>query len=612
MNSSNSPPTFTFFSERLASELNEDGFWTGELSSSALATAVAIVALKLSDEEKSLDQIDRGISWLRANINENGGFGDSPGSLGNVSTTLLCYAALRFCADDRSNSMPSRPNTAAPPDLTTILSRMERYLVSEGVDVKSTGVVASILGYYGKDYTFSVPILSMLVICRVLDPKALDMIPQLPFELAILPSSLYRFFNLQVVSYAIPALVAVGIYLFRHKHRFAAVAPFIRKRAIGPALRKLLVMMPESGGFLEAIPLTAFVSMCLIESGFGDHQVVVSGTMFLKKLQRPDGSWPIDTDLSTWVTTLGIKALGNHLPSILKEEQRDKLRSYLIDNQYQRPHLFNNARAGGWGWTSFSGSVPDADDTAGAILALLALGQDENDTSVKLAVMKGCGWLAHVQNRDGGIPTFCKGWGRLPFDQSCADLTGHALLAWIKTIERYRDKFQGKELKILKKHIIRSIMFLSKAQYPDGSWLPLWFGNQLAPKKTNPVYGTARVMVYLQDALVSNDLDKTLQKLIAPMVQSAGRYLVKQQNDDGSWGAEKGIQGSIEETALAISALAATGPGMCEKGLAWLDGEYQAHGLRAKPIGLYFATLWYHEKMYPLVFYVEALRRMLD
>ena len=36
-------------------------------------------------------------------------------------------------------------------------------------------------------------------------------------------------------------------------------------------------------------------------------------------------------------------------------------------------------------------------------------------------------WLIHLQNRDGGWPTFCRGWGALPFDRSGCDLTAHVL-----------------------------------------------------------------------------------------------------------------------------------------------------------------------------------------
>jgi len=625
---------FFFLSGKLISELNDEGFWTGELSSSALSTAVATVTLKLGNPGSFHDRIVGGIAWLISHVNEDGGFGDTPGSVSNVSTTLLCYAALRYYAADNHPAQQSRSSEKSPglqsarnPDPAPILDGMACYLRTQGVEIGSATVVDSILGYYGKDYTFSVPILSMLAICQVLDQSSVDQIPRLPFELVMLPSRLYRFFNLHVVSYAIPALIAMGIFVFKQGGGANPVVNFIRKRSIGPALRKLQLLMPQSGGFLEAIPLTAFVSMCLIRSGFSRHQVVAQGIGFLQNTQRPDGSWPIDTDLSTWVTTLGVKAMGNHLGRILTNEQTERLRSHLLAHQYRQVHPFNQASPGGWGWTSSPGSVPDADDTAGAILALMTA--DRENEEVEAAVLRGCRWLAGLQNRDGGIPTFCRGWGLLPFDRSCADLTGHALLAWIKAIEQYGQGMQASDgrnasgpvrgnlkryrrnLQQLNKHVKGALRFLAKEQLPDGSWLPLWFGSQLTADKTNPVYGTARVMVYLQDALDSENQDPAIRKLIEPMTAAAGQYLAGIQNRDGSWGSGKEIPGSMEETALSVCALIASEPARCHKAMEWLEKEYKMSGCRPKPIGLYFATLWYHEKLYPVVYYLEALRKSL-
>ena len=96
------------------------------------------------------------------------------------------------------------------------------------------------------------------------------------------------------------------------------------------------------------------------------------------------------------------------------------------------------------------------------------------------------------------------------------------------------------------------------------------------------------------------------------MASAATDYLKLQQNSDGSWGGQIGIKGSIEETALSICALAKRDKTKCLKGFQWLENEYKSRGLQASPIGLYFATLWYDEKMYPLIYYIEALRRYLS
>jgi len=104
--------------------------------------------------------------------------------------------------------------------------------------------------------------------------------------------------------------------------------------------------------------------------------------------------------------------------------------------------------------------------------------------------------------------------------------------------------------------------------------------------------------------------NSSLLQTIAQILQSAHNYWVSQQNNDGCWGGQKGVEGSIEETALAVSALHAFNREAAIKGLAWLENEVQTHGITSKPIGLYFAMLWYDEKLYPLIFYVEALRKM--
>ena len=104
----------------------------------------------------------------------------------------------------------------------------------------------------------------------------------------------------------------------------------------------------------------------------------------------------------------------------------------------------------------------------------------------------GARWLLRLQNRDGGWPTFCKGWGKLPFDRSGTDLTAHA----IRALSRWRnDLNEG----AIDRALRRAWIYLRKHQHDDGSWTPLWFGNQLHPEEENPVYGTARVLLAYRD-----------------------------------------------------------------------------------------------------------------
>src|SRR5262249_43991673 len=153
------------------------------------------------------------------------------------------------------------------------------------------------------------------------------------------------------------------------------------------------------------------------------HPVVRRGLAFLAETARPDGSWPIDSNLSVWVTTLAVNALAaaGDLGSL---ERRDELLTWLLARQYAERHPYTGADPGGWGWSHLTGSVPDADDTPGALLALANLGGLDSG-----AARAGSRWLLDLQNADGGWPTFCRGWGRLAFDRSGSDLTAHALRA---------------------------------------------------------------------------------------------------------------------------------------------------------------------------------------
>lgn len=580
--------------DQLLADRNEQGFWDGKLSSSALGVAVSVIAFHFYDPEGHHNEIGNGVRWLILHQNPDGGYGDSPESLSNISTSLLSYSALHVTRDRYSETGLAVQSLAA-------------YLKTAGIDVNDRDIARHVLAHYQKDYTFSVPILATCALCGIPATDPFQPIPQLPFELALMPRGFYRFLKLNVVSYAIPALVAVGIAIYQNKKKGWLIKT-IRRRSIPRVMALLEKIMPASGGFLEAIPLTAFVALSLIRSGYRDHPVVKAGIEFLRRTQRADGSWPIDVDLSTWVTALAVKSFRNQVGEYLDAGSRQALTQYFLSVQNRSVHPFNGSAAGGWGWTRFSGSVPDGDDTPGALLALLGLNPDPPD-EVRHALLAGCNWLIGLQNADGGFPTFSKGWGRLPFDRSCADLTGHAILALAATVEKLGQGIPATSLRNYQSAIGKAANFLKKQQQADGSWLPLWFGNQFQPQQHNPVYGTARVTAYLTDTLNGASIPDIQRSVLSGMISRAQIYLINVQNADGSWGGDAGLPGTIEETALAVSALANSPDSRpyCIHGLMWL--RQQEIPLKAAPIGLYFASLWYDEKLYPQVMYLEALTR---
>jgi squalene-hopene/tetraprenyl-beta-curcumene cyclase len=619
--------------EALLAERVPEGHWVGELSSSALSTATACSALSIARRHadgatarRFTALIDAGLAWITARQNADGGWGDTDKSFSNISTTMLVRAAIHLaCATDQYAGE---------------LAKADGY-------ISAMGGIDGLRRRYGKDKTFAVPILTNCALAGLVDWSEVS---PLPFEAACLPQSWYRFMRLPVVSYAIPALVAIGQARYFHKKPWNPIARVVRALAVERSLKVLRAMQPSGGGYLEAAPLTSFVAMSLASIGRHDHIVCREAIRFLVENVRADGSWPIDTNLATWVTTLAINALGEYEPA--RMDRAEYLSYELIDwvakCQHSEKHPFTAAEPGGWGWSDLSGALPDADDTPGALLALKRQEPDLDKVtgSPFWKAIRGIDWLFNLQNSDGGWPTFCRGWGLLPFDRSGTDLTAHALRA-IHAWGAGGEKLAGGRA------ISRGFSYLAKHQRPDGSWLPLWFGNQHRPDDENPLYGTSRVLLAYRD----------LKRMNSAEARRGVAYLLSQQNGDGGWGGsgkpeggkletrsqklektgvapgsanherrttnDEPIQSSVEETALVVEALLGAVPTSAEelspdlhpddlqpaidRGVQWLIMGVESGRFReASPIGFYFAKLWYYEKLYPLIFTVSALRHAVE
>ena len=88
------------------------------------------------------------------------------------------------------------------------------------------------------------------------------------------------------------------------------------------------------------------------------------------------------------------------------------------------------------------------------------------------------------------------------------------------------------------------------------------------------------------------------------------------QDVNGGWGGAPGVAPSIEETCQSVHGLMAVArtpflntlpPANDElheaavRGLAWISHATKADVPEPAPIGLYFAKLWYWERLYPLI-----------
>src|SRR5262245_50797377 len=128
----------------LLAERNAAGHWAGELSTSALSTAVAVSALSLVDRGEYARLIDGGLEWLAQNQNPDGGWGDTVKSFSNISTTMLCRAAFHITGSADRFAVP--------------LQKCAAWLAQRYGSTPAE-IAEAVRRRYGKDRTFSVPIL---------------------------------------------------------------------------------------------------------------------------------------------------------------------------------------------------------------------------------------------------------------------------------------------------------------------------------------------------------------------------------------------------------------------------------------------------------------------
>lgn len=609
--------------DTLFSECSEAGSWNGDLSLSVISTATSLSAFCVVERHGLLselnaflaekdrvtpsdlhDSMKRCMTYLVSVQNADGGWGDSDRSYSNIAASMLTKAALTLMLGTDSGVRYSDIIQGA-------LERARPYLDSQGHE-------DGVRRRYGKDRTFAVPI---LMNCALAGFVPWSEVAQLPYEAAILPHWLLGLLQIPVVSYAVPALVAVGQVKFFSPggKSWNPLCNLLRHGCVRKSLKVVKTKMPVSGGFLEAAPLTAFVLMSLGSISRPQRipeelSVCAQGLKFLLNSLKDVGSGgaacPIDTNLATWLTTQSVNALFLNA----QNEEEDSMLGrvslpWILACQNRTVHPFTQAAAGGWGWTNLSGAVPDSDDTSSALLALDILRMrimrhqvqasqkreydvraslSEDLSKIESAASLGIHWLLGLQNTDGGWPTFCRGWGALPFDASGADLTAHVL--------RALNRWKGIPLmpqRRIRKAIQRGFHFLQMRQRVCGAWIPLWFGNQDHPEEENPVYGTSRVLLAWLELGQRDHF----------CVKRALNWLEHSQNEDGSWGS------SVEETAVATEVMCRYGKKKAaeralKKIVEWVDTGYFRH---ASPVGFYFAKLWYYERLYPLIFLTSAL-----
>ncbi len=538
--------------DHLRAEQRPAGYWVGELSTSALATAMSMVGLWQTDRARYHSPIARGRRWLFATQHPDGGWGDAVVDPSNINATSLAIGALTLT--DTGDTSPEERVA-----LARALALLEEFGGWAAVGDPAR-------------CTLSGPCRTVAALAGLMDRRR---IKRLRPEVILLPPRARA--AIRLVSTTFPAYLSISTL-------HSTFAPDTLNRlptygwARARAERWLRRAQGPNGSFEESAFLTSLIIAFLTTAGRGALPWLPNAIHFVVESQRDDGGWPIDRDLETFDTDMAVFAFAE---AGLPVPRAKLIRDWLLARQFRTVCFPTGAKPGGWAWAMPAG-WPDADDTAYTMLALRDLGVPASSP----ALQRGADWLEGMQNADGSWPTFIRN-SRIPYDHDCPYILGHVLSA-LHSAGRLQEKPAIRS---------RALAYLARAQRYDGSFASTWFREATA--------GTAAVL----DALAGCGLVHT------PLAARACDALLRNQNDDGGWAGVRRQESTAEETAWAVLALlrypadeAVTRA--VDSGVAWLIAHQQPDGTwTPAPIGLYYSAMWYSDSSYATTLPMRALAR---
>jgi len=577
----------------LLAESTNDGHWHGSPSSSALSTATAISALaiverhapmhagRIVDERRECalsELIMTSLRWLAKHQNADGGWGDTDRSPSNLAATLAVRAAFAL--------------TCVPANHPGLLERADAYIGSQG----------GLRGFkrrHAHEPALVAPILAQCALAGLTD---WSQVPAQALELAVLPAWLAHWLRPPVALRGLPVFLAVGQARYIHKPPANPLAGIVRGSAIDKSTQLLADLQSKSGGFFETVAWTGQVLMNLAATGRAEHSIVRRGVEFLLAHVRPDGSWPLEPNLSvlrTGEATVALLAAGENPAEFAAIP-------WLLSRSQAQASPGAGVQPGGWSAGDFPCATAETEPTCLALVALAAQARADVMAGERIAplAVPAIRWLLELQNADGGWPTAQRGQRASVLDRSASELTALAL----QTLGAWRALLSGEsglpaavrqELDTrITLAIDAGLRHLLAVQQRDGSWQPLGWSNPARAAGDAALVGTCIVLTALRD----------LDRLNSPAPRRALDWLPTQQKADGSFG-------TLEETALAVDVLLNCGHAQAHeesaaRGLRWLVDSVEAgRHMHASPLRLRFARLWYYDRVTPLSACVTALGR---
>ncbi|WP_396445380.1 squalene--hopene cyclase [Actinomadura sp.] len=385
----------------------------------------------------------------------------------------------------------------------------------------------------------------------------------------------------------------------------------LREAALRRAAEWIVARQERDGSWGGIQPPWVYSLLALHLLGYGlDHPVIQRGLDGLERFTiRDEQGRRLEACQSpVWDTALAINALADAgLPA--GHPALERAARWLVGEEVRGPGDWSVRRPGlppgGWAFEFDNDCYPDADDTAEVVIAL----NRARHPLAEPAIERGVRWMAGMASKDGGFGAFdadntralCR---RLPFcdfgeviDPPSADVTAHV-------VEAMSHRGMADSLPVK-----RAVVWLLRAQEPDGSWFGRWGANH--------VYGTGAVVPALIAAGVRPE---------KPVIRDAVGWLRRHQRDDGGWGEDLrsyrdrswvGHGASTpSQTAWALLALLAAGergPAV-ERGIRWLVEHQRPDGTWDEDhyTGTGFPGDFYiNYHLYRLVFPLSALGRYL-
>lgn len=316
-----------------------------------------------------------------------------------------------------------------------------------------------------------------------------------------------------------------GVHKFAEKFAQHNIHPF-RKFALKRAEQWMLERFEGSDGLAAIFPAMLNSVIALKALGYpDDHPQLLRAERELKKLEHETAdAVRIEPCLSpVWDSAIICIALqesgvpSDH-PALVKccNWMIDREIRFKGDWRYKNP---TDVEASGWVFEFNNKWNPDVDDTAMVLLALRKI-PTENKQRRDESFRRGLNWTLTFQCRDGGWAAFDKDCTKgilekVPFadhnamlDPECVDITARIL-----------ELLGYENFDVDHPQIQRALDFIRKHQEEDGSWYGRW--------GVNYIYGTWQVLRGLR--ALGLDMNE-------PWLLKARDWLESTQHEDGGWG----------------------------------------------------------------------------